>query len=137
MEQLIKLDESCIEQAAELFKKAFALEPWNDDWSDRAQLLEYIKEVSLSYNALGGIRHWWQGANYNIEELCVAPDFQGQGVGSRFLTMIEAEAKSLSLAGIFLQTDSDKPSCRFYKKDGFANLEKRVSLFKLLKVKNS
>ena len=96
-EKFIVLDESYLPQMGELFKNAFAGEPWNDDWSDPVQLGEYIKEISGSYNALnfglvidgrlaamsvGMIRHWWEGTNYNIEELCVSPEYQHQGIGS-------------------------------------------------------
>ena len=144
-EKLTLLDDSYLEQMADLFKKAFAGVPWNDDWSDRAQLLEYIKEISCSYNALnyglvrdgkliamsiGMIRHWWEGTNYNIEELCVDPDFQGQGMGTRFMSLIEKEIKIKGLHGIFLQTDSDKPAYKFYMKNGFKNLDAHVSLYK-------
>lgn len=145
MEQFIQLDESYLDKAAHLYKEAFWGEPWNDDWSDQKQLTEYIREVSGHYNALnyglmidgklvaislGQIRHWWQGANYNIDEFCVSKDFQDQGIGSRFMTMIEADIKKRGVAGIFLQTDIDKPSFRFYKKNGFVNLEKHASMFK-------
>ena len=145
MEQFIQLDESHLSEAAQLYKEAFAGEPWNDDWSDQKQLTEYIKEVSGHYNALnygllidgklvaislGQIRHWWEGANYNIEEYCVSKDLRGRGIGSKFMAMIEADVKKRGVAGIFLQTDIDKPSFRFYTKNGFANLEKHVSLFK-------
>lgn len=144
-DKLTLLDESFIEKMADLFKKAFAGEPWNDDWSDRVQLLEYVKEISGGYNALnygivrdgklvamtlGMVRHWWEGTNYNIEELCVDPDFQGQGIGSRLLKLVEEEIKQKGFHGIFLQTDSDKPAFKFYTKNGFNNLEKHVSLYK-------
>ena len=147
-ETLILLDESYLEQMADLFKKAFAGEPWHDDWSERTQLLEYIKEISGGYNALnyglvrdgkliamalGMIRHWWEGTNYNIEELCVDPECQGQGVGTRFMNLIEEEIKKKGLHGIFLQTDDDKPAYKFYMKNGFANLETHVSLYKDLR----
>ena len=146
-EKLISLDESRVEQMADLFKKAFAGEPWNDDWSDRSQLLEYVKEISggrnaLNYGlvrgekivamALGMVRHWWEGTNYNIEELCVDPDFQGQGIGTRLLKLVEEDVKKKGFHGIFLQTDSDKPAFKFYEKNGFFNLEKHVSLYKSL-----
>ena len=52
MEQLILLDASYLPQMAELYKISFAGEPWNDDWSDTEQLMEYMKEISGSYNAL-------------------------------------------------------------------------------------
>ena len=81
---LIELDESFLPKMAELYKEAFAGEPWNDDWSDSNQLNEYIKDISKAYHALnygliidselagmsvGRINHWWEGTNYNIDEL--------------------------------------------------------------------
>lgn len=144
-ERFIVLDETYLPQAAELYKNSFRGEPWNDDWSDESQLNEYIKEISCSYNALnyglfingklsalsfGMIRHWWEGTNYNIEEFCVSPEFQGKGVGSRFMGMIEEDIRSRGLAGIFLQTDNDKPAYRFYQKNGFNELEAHVSFYK-------
>ena len=144
-DKLTLLDDSYLEQMADLFKKAFAGEPWNDDWSDRTQLLEYVKEISSNCNALnygfvrdgkliamsiGMIRHWWEGTNYNIEELCVDPNFQGQGIGTHLMSLIEDEIREKGLHGIFLQTDSDKPAFKFYTKNGFNNLETHVSLYK-------
>ena len=146
MEQFINLDESYFLEAAELYKDSFAGEPWNDDWSNKEQLHQYIREVSGAYNALnygllvdgklvaislGGIRHWWEGANYNIDEFCVSKSMRGKGIGSRFMSMIEKDLQTKGIPGIFLQTDIDKPSFRFYTKNGFTNLEKHVSLFKI------
>jgi len=145
MDRFIKLDDSYIEQMADLYRNAFAGDPWNDDWSDTNQLMEYTKEISGSYNALnyglvregrliamslGQIRHWWQGTNYNIEELCVDPSLQGQGIGSHFLKLIDEEISMQGMAGIFLQTDSDKPSYGFYKKNGFKELAEHVSFYR-------
>lgn len=148
MEELIKLGPDRLSEMAALYQNAFKGEPWNDDWSDPVQLNEYVKEISSSYNclnygllidgklaamSLGMIRHWWEGTNYNIEDFCVSPELQGQGIGSKFMKLIENEIKQMGLAGIFLQTDSDKPSYRFYKKNGFKELETHVSFYKSVK----
>ena len=142
---LIELDDSYLPQMEELYREAFGGEPWNDDWSDAKQLSEYMKDISKSYHALnyglmmdgklvgmsvGKISHWWEGTNYNIEELCVSPTCQGQGIGSRFLELIEQRVREKGLAGIFLQTDNDKPSYRFYHKNGFKDLDMHISLYK-------
>ena len=148
MEELILLDDSYLDKTARLYQSAFKGEPWNDDWSDETQLKEYIMDVSSGNNllnygllkdgelvavSLGSLRHWWEGTNYNIEEFCVSPDLQGQGVGSRFMKMIEQDIRDRGLSGIFLQTDSDKPSYGFYKKNGFGELTKHVSFYKSVK----
>ena len=144
-EKFIELDESYFEEVAELFRSAFAGEPWNDDWSDRVQLMKYVREISSSYNklnygliingrlaavSLGMLRHWWEGTNYIIEEFCVSPDIQRQSIGTRFMGMIEEEIKKRGAVGIFLQTESGKPSYDFYKKNGFNELCTHVSFFK-------
>ena len=145
---IIELDESYLPQMAELYRDAFSKEPWNDNWSDADQLAEYMKDISKAHRALnyglvadgkliamsvGKINHWWEGTNYNIEELCVSPSFQGQGVGSKFLGLIEQSVREKGLAGIFLQTDNDKPSYRFYHMNGFKDLDAHISLYKSLR----
>ncbi len=145
MEEFITLDETYLPEVAKLYKNAFGREPWNDNWDDETQLMEYIKEISCSFNSLnyglfidgklaavsiGMIRHWWEGTNYNIEEFCVSPDLQHCGIGSRFMDMIEKDILSRGLNGIFLQTDSDKPAYRFYQKNGFGELSSHVSFYK-------
>ncbi len=146
-EQFLILDESYLPQMAALYQAAFSGAPWHDDWSDETQLLEYVREISGSYHALnygllldgklaalsiGMIRHWWEGTNYNIEEFCVAPDLQGQQLGTRFMQMIAEDVKQRGLRGIFLQTDRDKPAFRFYRKNGFEVLEAHMSLYRRL-----
>lgn len=141
----IVLDESYLPAMAVLYREAFSGPPWNDDWSDSVQLTEYMKDISRAYRALnygllvdgklvcmsvGRINHWWEGTNYNIDELCVSPEFQSQGLGSRFLALIEADIRKKGLAGIFLQTDNDKPSYHFYHKNGFTDLDAHISLYK-------
>lgn len=144
-EEFIVLDDSYLREMAELFRKTFGSAPWNDDWSDTEQLMEYITEISHGYRALnygivrdgklcavsiGQVKHWWQGLEYYLDELFVDPDYQGQGLGSRFLKLIEEDIKKRGLAGIYLETDNDKPAYKFYQDKGFTELTGHVSFFK-------
>lgn len=146
-EKFITLDETYLPQMAELFRNAFGGDPWYDDWSDKVQLNEYIRDLSCCHSSLnyglltggsltamsvGTVRHWWEGTNYVIEEFCVSPDFRHKGTGTRFMGMIEDDVKKRGIAGIYLQTDKDKPSYAFYRKNGFDELDTRVSFFKSL-----
>ncbi len=148
MEEIIMLDETYLSVIAELYRSAFKGDPWNDDWSDTVQLCEYLKDVSDHFNglnygfkidgklvavSLGSIRHWWEGTNYNIEEFCVDPSLQGKGIGTRFMKLIEDDVRAKGLAGIFLQTDNDMPSYKFYLKNGYDELNKHVSFYKSVK----
>ena len=45
MEELIKLGPDRLSEMAALYQNAFKGEPWNDDWSDKKQLIEYIKDI--------------------------------------------------------------------------------------------
>ena len=54
-------------------------------------------------------------------------------IGAGVVKLIENEIKQMGLAGIFLQTDSDKPAYEFYHKFGFKDLGEHVSLYKRVK----
>ena len=149
-ERFAELCEKDIPIMAEVFRSAFGHEPWNEDWSDEERLNSYLAETVCAANSLcyglfvngrlaavsiGIKRSWWEGTNYVIEEFCVSHEVQGTGVGSRFIAMIGDDIGKRGFAGIYLQTDKDKPSYGFYRKNGFELQESRVSFYK--SVKNS
>ncbi len=146
-EELISLNENYLAEIVGVYKRAYAKDPRQDDWEDTKQLEEYIKNVLVSQEqlnfgllsdgnliavSLGNLRHWYGGSNYNIEEFCVDPKFQRQGIGSRFLQIIEAEIEKRGIAGIYLQAERDKPAYDFLKKNTFNDVENQVGLYKAL-----
>lgn len=133
------------EQIKTLFFSVFTAEPWNDDWSDEQQLDLYIDDLlgqgnSLTYGvwedsellaiAMGRSKHWYTGTEYCIDEFCVRTDRQGQGIGTYFLTEIEAAIKAMGFTHIFLQTEKNVPAYDFYLKNGFYRLPEDVSFAK-------
>lgn len=132
----------------DFFFDVFTREPWNDDWSDRSQLYAYMTDLAGNANSLcygffedasatklaalsiGSVKHWCSGTEYCIDELCVRPDLQGQGVGTAFLAALEGVLKGQGIHTIYLQTDDCVPAFAFYKKRGFVHIKETVALYK-------
>lgn len=86
MIEVRKLDvDYSYEEIKALFAAVFSCEPWNDDWSDPAQLHQYIDDLTGSKNSLslglfedgqlagislGSVLHWCSGTEYYIFEFC-------------------------------------------------------------------
>ena len=94
MATLRELDSSDFDDIKTLFRGVFTQPPWNDDWSDEAQLDAYLKDLmgartpltlgliedgELIGLSLGSIKHWYEGTEYVIDELCIRTDLQGKG----------------------------------------------------------
>lgn len=129
----------------QLFTSVFTGAPWHDDWSDAEQLDQYLVDLvgqsnSLTYGlfedgvlvamAMGRIRHWFSGTEYNIDELCVRTDKQGTGIGTQFLNEVEKALKQIGVVSIFLQTENSVPAYGFYQNRGFTELTGHVSFGK-------
>ena len=67
-----------------------------------------------------------------MDQLCVRPDLQGQGVGSCFLDLIEREIRKENMNAILLNTERGFPAEEFYMKNGFCRLEQLVLFSKEL-----
>lgn len=128
-----------------LFCEVFTGEPWNDDWSDAAQLDAYIADLTGQHNSLslgffngdrlvglslGFIKHWHTGTEYAIEEFCIDRRIQGRGIGASFMKAIERYLSERGTRQIFLQTERNAPAYGFYLHRGFQELKDHVSLVK-------
>ena len=134
-----------IEMIKSFYKGVFMREPWNDDWSDEEQLRLYIVDLignpnSLAYGlfesgelvgiALGNIKHWYTGTQLFVDEFCVKTERQGQGLGTKFLSLMENSLKEKGITTIFLMTGKQMPAFDFYRKNGFEEIVNHVSLIK-------
>ena len=125
-----------------LFRDVFTNEPWNDDWSNQEQLDAYIDDLTgqrysltlgffdgdrLAALSMGHVKHWYTGTEYFVDELCVARDLQGKGIGSAFLKAVEKYCLENGICQMFLQTESNVPAYSFYLRNGFEELKGHVS----------
>ena len=145
MTHIVKLDETNYADIKALFRSVFMAPPWNDDWSDDAQLDNYLKDLIEVRGALvlglyeddrfigvsiGKIKHWCRGTEYFIEELCISNEEQHKGYGQMFFGLIEEYLSNMNINQIFLMTDRHMPAYMFYKKQGFKELTELASFFK-------
>lgn len=73
---------------------------------------------------------WIHGMEYYIDQFCVKVDWQGKGIGSLFLTLIDEDIKTKGMNAIILQTEKGFPSENFYIKNGFSILDELIVLAK-------
>lgn len=83
--------------------------------------------VALS---VGMKKPWINGMEYYIDEFCVSTKWQGQGIGSVFISLIEADIKAQGMNGMMLNTEKNYPSRTFYEKNGFSVIEDLIILVK-------
>ncbi len=134
-----------LEKIKPMYREVFGGPPWNEDWEDDRQLEEYLLDLtevrgSLHYGlfesgrilgfSLGKIKHWCEGTEYYIEDVCIRPEDQGKGYGRIFFSMIEQDLVSRGVRTIYLMTDRDQPAYEFYRKLGFTELPEVTSFYK-------
>lgn len=147
MNKTLKLRELSIEDiemVKKFFTAVFTKEPWNDDWSNEEQLHAYITDLTGNRNSLtlgffegddmvglsmGHIKHWYEGTEYYIDELCIKSEVQGKGYGTQFVLEIKKCVKAKGMTNIFLLTENNVPAYQFYKKNGFSEIENHVAFF--------
>ena len=139
-----ELNSSDLEEIKIFYRNVFGAPPWNEDWSDDVKLDEYMKDLTEVRNpiiyglydneelvglSIGKIKHWYEGVEYYLEEFCIRQDYQGKGMGSRFISLIKDNLKEKDIHVIYLMTDVDKPAYHFYKKNGFKEIPELTSFY--------
>jgi len=118
--------------------------PWNDVWTMETAG-NYINEFTQHGRFLGFVviiddsiagaaflreKTWIDTSELYVDEFYVSPHHQGQGLGKALFAHIEAHAEENGLASITLLTDRRKPAFRFYQKNGMAQSENTVFMYK-------
>ncbi len=121
-----------LDECARLAVATFNAEPWNDEWTfDTARrelawrmgVPEFAGWVSLD----GGVVAFATGYRepddrreiFLLRTLCVRPESQGTGVGSRLLGHLKEHLAKSGVNTIYLVTRKGIPAERFYGKHGY------------------
>lgn len=134
-----------IDAVVELYKDVFSAEPWNDLWISSEQVRYYLNELIenprfdgfVAYeNSLllgccfGHQRSWWNGKEFFIDELFVANQMQGNGIGSKLMHYVETDLLMDDYNRIVLLTNKNLPAEKFYLKKGFNINQNRIIMVK-------
>lgn len=128
---IVKLEKDKLDACVDLFIETFSKAPWNDVYESRNQVVTFFENhmdnnyfvgyvgiiddevVALS---VGMKKPWINGMEYYIDEFCVSTKWQGQGIGSVFISLIEADIKAQGMNGMMLNTEKTILQGHFMKK---------------------
>lgn len=131
------------EEIKGVIRDAFSAPPWNDRWDNEEVFHQYLQDVidnknSLSLGvlvhqelvgiALGRLKHWFDGIEYCIDDFCIRTSWQGEGIGSKFLSYIKEYARQQGFKQVSLCTKRSAAAYGFYKKNEFKEPADRVCL---------
>ena len=122
------------DEIKDLIRAAFSEEPCNDRWDDEEKFEQYVLDIAGNANSLtlglyddenlvaisvGRLKHWYDGIEYWIDDLCVLPSCQGRGVGTALLHEIRQYAAEHKFKEISLLTRRNTYAFCFYEKNGW------------------
>ncbi len=133
--------------AAEVFRSAFAVEPWKEEWTaglaaerisqlmSAPQSVGYVSEEDGKIQAIlcGRRLTYLHGDEYIIDEFCVSPSVQRQGTGTAVMEYAADEMRREGVVAMALMTTRGYPSERFYLKNGFEGIDGMVFMYRSIK----
>ena len=132
-----QMDEAWIEKCAYLYQSAYKNEPWNEEYSiveitnylsrflnsgtKRAYVLVLDEEIIGV--ALGLIVPCVGSDYFRLEDICLSPQYQRNGFGSRFIKLISDCVLKENCDSILLGTQKDYPAHNFYLNNDFQEID--------------
>lgn len=121
-----------LEECAHLLMTSFNAEPWNEKWTlnTSKKTLEQtlltpgflgfvsVEDEILAF-ATGCCEQDDEREVFYLDTLCVRPDSQGTGVGSRLLEHLKEHLDKSEVSTIYLITHRGTPAEHFYRKNGY------------------
>ncbi len=140
---------SDLSACAALLMHTFNAPPWNDGWVE-ATARRYLAEFEDATGFVGYLaedgseltgavfahrKTWWAGDELYVDELFVAPERQGSGIGRLLTERCERHCAEHGLVSIILLTDRATPAAAFYRHLGFHPVDGMELLHKAVDVK--
>ncbi len=131
--------EADLDSCIDLFIATFAGPPWNENW-DRQLVRDRLSQIvhtpgfygilvegnPIAGFAFGNSEPWHEGTHFNLKEMCIRPDLQRQGLGTRLLAHLSEQLKARDAKRIYLLTSRGDMTEAFYTKSGFHTSPKMI-----------
>lgn len=131
--EISELRRNDVDVVTQLYIEVFAQQPWNENnnYDDIRRYIERLNKMNTNHcylykqddqiigAALGFVKPWHQGIEYQLDNFFVSPAFQKKGYGSEFLKAIKADMHKIGVGNIILETNKETPAEHFYLKHGF------------------
>lgn len=139
---IAEFDISRLEESANLFMEVFSMPPWNDTFESKESVIDFFRSFTCMSNfkgyqliinnrvvglSIGFIKPWLKNGSpryeYFIDQFCIKPNLQRQGLGSYFMKEIEKRLKDEHIEDIVLNTEISSSAHLFYIHNGFNSIE--------------
>ena len=132
-----KMDTAFIEMCANIYLNAYKNEPWNEEYS-LIEITDYLSrflnsETKRAYMlmmdeeiigiALGLIVPCIDCDYFRLEDICLSPLYQRNGLGGQFIKLISDCVSNENCDSILLGTQKDYPAHNFYLKNDFQEID--------------
>ncbi|BAY74096.1 hypothetical protein NIES25_05060 [Nostoc linckia NIES-25] len=142
-EQIQTFSTEYLDRCAYLYVEVFNSEPWNEEWSfntARTRLFEIIntpgfvgfvfKQDELLGFLGGYCKQGQKSKSFYLEEICVRPDKQRQGIGTKLLNKLMDTLIYIEVNRVYLLTNKDGQAETFYTKHGYQRNQQMIFMRK-------
>jgi aminoglycoside 6'-N-acetyltransferase I len=138
-----------LQKIIDVYMNTFNNSNWNENWEfadTEKRLTDIIKtpgftglavidEDKLVGMVLGNIQRYCNQNHYNLQEMCVVPDYRSKGIGSFLLSELQKTLTEKGVSKIYLLTERDSLAEKFYIKNDFYKSNKIQVLGKIISKK--
>ncbi|MBZ9622468.1 GNAT family N-acetyltransferase [Clostridium sp. FP2] len=78
----------------------------------------------------GNYEQFYDGIHYNLREMFISNELQGQGIGSKLLNELEKRLKGIGVTTIILFTSKENKTSKFYLKNNFTEWDSMAMMGK-------
>ncbi len=141
-----KMEQKDIVSCADILCSVYNNELWQCRWN-REVATEYLTDFYDMKKFVGYVMEengevcgaifahekvWWNNSEVFVEEMFIQPQLQRKGYGTMLLEKVGEYVKEKGFAGITLSTNKYAPAPKFYRKNGFADSEHVLFMYKEL-----